>query len=87
MNRNRRRAQTRHKNGPVITGQLFIGQPETLARIRPRCPDCDSEIERWTDRAGVNEHDATEHGIAVTALTEFERAPYEDPQTYADTHS
>jgi hypothetical protein len=34
----------------------------------------------------VNEHEAAEHHLAVAALTEWERAPYDDPETYADTH-
>ncbi len=32
------------------------------------------------------DHEATEHRLAVAALTEWERAPYDDPQTYADAH-
>lgn len=55
--RARQRAQNRRQNGPVITGQLLIGQPETLAQIRPHCPDCNSEIDRWTDRDGRNHID------------------------------
>jgi len=50
--RARQRAENRRKSGPVITGQLLIGQPETLALIRPLCPDCNSDIERWIDRDG-----------------------------------
>jgi hypothetical protein len=61
MNRNQRRArqhaQDRRNNGPVVTGHLLIGLPETLARIRPRCPDCASDIERWTDRDGIEHID------------------------------
>lgn len=30
-------------------------------------------------------HEAIEHRLAVAALTEWDRAPYEDPETYADT--
>ena len=33
----------------------------------------------------MNEHEATEHHLAVGAMSEWERAPYDDPETYADT--
>ena len=56
MNRAERRAQAqaeaRRRNGPVVTGQLLIGAPELLAQLKVHCPDCNSDIERWTDRDG-----------------------------------
>lgn len=33
-----------------------------------------------------NDVDADESRAAVAALTEFEWAPYDDPETYADIH-
>lgn len=35
----------------------------------------------------MNCHETIEHKLAVAALTESQRAPYDDPATYADTHA
>lgn len=35
----------------------------------------------------MNEHEAVESQLALADLTEFERAPYDDTATYADTHA
>ena len=34
----------------------------------------------------MNEYDAAERHHAIAAMTEWDWAPYDDPQTYSDTH-
>lgn len=34
----------------------------------------------------MNEHEAIEHHLAVAAMLELDRAPYDEPETHADTH-
>jgi hypothetical protein len=50
--RARQRAESRRRNGPVITGQVLVGSPDVLAGLWVRCPDCNSETDRWTDSDG-----------------------------------
>lgn len=61
--RARQRAARRRKSRPIIAGPVFIGSPEVIAQLDPHCPDCASEIEFWTDDAGMRRvdvlHDAT----------------------------
>ncbi|BBU23270.1 hypothetical protein [Mycobacterium xenopi] len=56
MNRAQRRArvraEARRRDRTVITGQVIIGAPEILSHLEVRCPECNSDIERWTDRDG-----------------------------------
>lgn len=47
--RARARAENRRKTRPVITGQVLIGDSELIAQLQPQCPDCDSELDYWTD--------------------------------------
>jgi hypothetical protein len=53
VNRAQRRAEERRKNRPVIHGQIFIGDPDVIARLAPHCPDCASELDYWTDNDGM----------------------------------
>jgi len=45
-----------------------------------------SQTGRADDGTDPIRHEAGEWRRAVAAMTEVERAPYEEPQTYADVH-
>ena len=48
MNRRERRRAAREARH-----QYLIGDPAVLAALDVRCPDCNSDVERWTDAAGI----------------------------------
>jgi hypothetical protein len=50
--RARARAEARRRDRTFITGPVIVGDPDRLARLDLRCPDCNSALEHWTDRDG-----------------------------------
>lgn len=53
----------------------------------PVLPDVHPDHLSTEDRLMAHEHEHAEWGRAVSDLSEFDYAPYDDPQTYADTMS
>lgn len=77
MNRKQRRAAARRKDHPGIPGGYFIGTNDVLAALDFHCPDCNSEIHRYTDALGIQRvqihHDDTCPTWQAMQVTKTER--------------